>query len=78
MVTRLFASPPFAAQPAWGLTWLALGGLALGLTLVAGALLRFQQQPVGAGCAMLAGIFLTPLSLLALVWALNLAGGLGR
>ena len=78
MLTRLFASPLVADNPNWGVGAIAVGGLAVGLALLAWSALRLQQRPQGAGCALLIGILLTPLSFLTLLWSMDLADNMGR
>lgn len=70
--------PLVAANPNWAVAAIALGGMAVGLALLVWSSRRTGRQSLGAGCGLLVGSVLTPLSVLALVAAMDLWDNMGR
>jgi hypothetical protein len=70
---------PFAvaANPNWAVAGIAAAAFAVGLAALIWAAPRTKSQPGRAGAALLLGIVLAPLSIAALVWAMDLSDRLG-
>ena len=64
-----------AANPNWALALIALGGMAVGLALLVWSARRTARQSLGAGCGLLVGSVLTPVSILTLIASMGFWGG---